>query len=153
MKIPRGNQSLESSDPVTFHHQRSLGGKTTGSEDDFPSVIRNHIFDTQCVFPTRVGGFKSPPTFHFSPIQRPVEVVNAFMGQNALKSAIFSLLDFSVLEPFGDADVQFWRTKITVIQVKNAFMVDMSRVMVFLTRKRGLSARLAGHHCIPYRCL
>lgn len=59
------------------------------------------------------------------------------MGQNALKGAIFSLLDFSVLEPFGDANVQFWRTKIALIQVKNAFMIDMSREMAFLTHKRG----------------
>lgn len=58
------------------------------------------------------------------------------MGQNTLKSAIFSLLDFSVLEPFGDANVQFWRTKITVIQVKKiksykGFICQIGRTPLF----------------------
>lgn len=100
---------------ITFHNQRGFGDQTTGSENDFPTIIRNRTFDAESILPTHVEGFKSPSTFHFAPIQCPAEVINAFMGQNALKRTVFSLLDFSVLQPFGNANVQFWKTKYRLI--------------------------------------
>jgi len=48
------------------------------------------------------------------------------MGQNTLKSAVFSLLDFSILQPFGDTNVQFWKTKSRLIQGEKAVMINMS---------------------------
>lgn len=54
------------------------------------------------------------------------------MGQNTLKSTIFSLLDFSVLQPFGDANVQFWKTKGRLIQGERAFITYVSsRIDIF----------------------